>query len=128
MKKYSKNISSPEELNKYLQHSSLLTWIILGVVGAILISFFTFSFIYKVDVKLTGSAIIKDKEVTLNIAKNDLKKVKVGQKVYINSLEGIIEEVKPDEQPIVSYFPLDDGTYDYKIILKQMRLIDFLIG
>ena len=52
-------------------------------------------------------------------------KFKVGQKVYISSLEGEILEIKDAGNPIVSAFTLADGDYDYLIILKEMRPIDY---
>ena len=127
MKKQQIRISNQEEFNKHLQHTSITTWVVLGAVIVALISFFLWSFIYKIDVKLTGKANVTSGTATLQIDDSDLNKLKVGQKVYIQNKEGEILSFN-DDQPMVSSYALDDGEYTYKIVLRQLRPIDFLLG
>ena len=127
MKKQEIRISNPEEFNKHLQHTSTVTWIILGLVTALLISFFVWSCIYKLTIKLTGKADISGGEVTLHVKDSDLKKLQVGQKVYIENKEGQILSFL-DKQPVVSTFELSDGEYTYNVVIGEMRPVDFLLG
>ena len=120
-------ISNPDGFNKHLQHTSPVTWIVLGLIIAILISLFVWSFLYKVTIKLMGKADVTGGEVTLHVKDSDLNKLQVGQKVYIEGKEGeIISFI--DDQPKVSNFALNDGEYTYAIHLKQTRPIDFLLN
>ena len=128
MKKNTASVSNQDELNKYLQHTSPVTWIILGLVIAILLGFFVWSFIYKLKIKITGSATIVSNEVTLHVDDADLGKLQAGQYVYISGKEGSILSINDDGQPVVSNFDLANGEYTYTVIIKEMRPIDFLIA
>ena len=127
MKKQQVRISNPDELNKHIQHTSLISWLVLGLTIILLVAFFSWSIIYKMKVKLTGKAQITSGAVILNINKADLNKVAVGQKVYIENLEGEILSFL-DNQPVVTSFALSDGEYTYTLVLKEARPIDFLLG
>ena len=118
-------ISSPDELNSNLVSTKPVTWIVLASVILALAGFFVWSILAKITYKLTGIAHISSNQVTLVIDSNRKSELKVGQKVYISSLEGEILEIKDDGNPIVSTFTLADGDYDYLIILKEMRPIDY---
>ena len=126
MKKKNKSITNPDELNKNLQYSSPITWIVLSSAVLLLVAFFAWSLIYKIKVKITGVANIVSGTVTLQIDESKLNKIKEGQKVYISGLEGQILSFN-DNQPVVSSFALDDGEYDYYIVIKETRPIDFLL-
>ena len=126
MKKQDVKISNPDEFNKHLQHTSPATWAILGIIIAILASFFAWASIYKVSIKLRGLANIISGEVTLQIKDSDLSKIVAGQKVYIDGKEGEILSVS-NNQPKVSNFALSDGEYTYTIVLKQVKPIDFIL-
>ena len=127
MKKNNKTITNPDELNKNLQYSSPLTWTVLSLVVLLLVSFFTWSFVYKIKVKVDGRANISAHQVTLRVEESSLNKLAQGQKVYISGLEGEILSFK-DEQIVVSNFNLDDGEYDYYVVIKEVRPIDFLFS
>ena len=127
MKKKDITISNPDDFNKHLQHTSPVTWIVLFLVLAILVSLFTWAFLYKLKIKIMGKADILNGEVTLHIKSADLDKLQVGQKVYINEKEGeIISFI--DEKPKTTDFELSDGEYTYTIIIKEARPIDFLFN
>lgn len=127
MKKKQQSISSPDELNKALQYTSPLTWIILGLSICALVAFFVWSSIYKLKIKISGVASVKDGNVVLSVNENDLAKLKEGQKVYINDLEGTITSIS-DNKPVVSNFDLADGEYNYTVIINEVRPIDFLFN
>lgn len=127
MKKKQVSITNPEELNKNLQYSSPLTWIALSGVILLIISFFVWSTIYKIEYKIEGIANIVSGAVTLNVAPSSLNKLKVDQKVHISGLEGTIVSFDEDKQPVVTNFDLEDGEYPY-YIETYIRPVDFLIG
>ena len=126
MKKNNKNITNPDELNKNLQYSSPVTWIVLISAVFLLVGFFVWSSIYKIQVKLTGTANIVGGEVTLQIDEQKLDELEKGQKVYISGVEGEILSFN-DNQPVISTFALADGEYAYYIVIKELKPIDFLL-
>ena len=126
MKKQQVRISNQEEFNKHLQHTSPATWIVLGLVVAILVSFFLWSILFKITVKFSGQADVVGGAVTLRMTNSDLKKVKEGSKIYINDIEGEIVSFT-NNQPVVSGFTLEDGEYTY-VAIGETRPIDFLLN
>ena len=127
MKKNITSISSPEELNKRLQSTSFVTWLILILVSFILIGFFIWASVFELPIKVTGSAMISSGEVTLNIDHDDLNLLKEGQIVTIKDQKGEILSLN-DGQPVVSGFDLDDGEYTCHIVVSEKRLITFVFG
>ena len=126
MKKKNKTITNPDELNKSLSYSSPITWITLSTVIILLIGFFVWSFIYKIQIKVSGLATINSGNVTLHVDDSDLSSLKQGQYVYISGQKGeIISINEADKQPVVSSFSLDDGEYNYYIVIEEKKPIDF---
>ena len=126
MKKKNKTITNPDELNKSLSYSSPITWITLSTVIILLIGFFVWSFIYKIQIKVSGLATINSGNVTLHVDDSDLSSLKQGQYVYISGQKGeIISINEADKQPVVSSFSLDDGEYNYYIVIGEKKPIDF---
>lgn len=128
MKKINKTISSPEELNKSLQYSSPITWIILGLTILLLVGLFSWSIVYKLKLKISGQASVNKGIVSLKIDESSLDKLKTNQKVYIANQEGFIVSIDENKQPVVSGFNLIDGEYEYEIVLDEIRPINFLFG
>lgn len=128
MKKQNINYSNPDEFNKHLQHTSPVTWIVLIVTTGLLIAFFAWGFFYKLVDKIIGAANIVGGEVTLTVKPADVYKLAKGQKVYISDKEGEILSINDEGQPVVSEFTLPDGEYTYKVVIKEIRPIDFLLG
>lgn len=125
MKKNKVSISNPEELEKNLQYTSPITWISLSIVACLLIGLFVWSCVYRIKDKVTGKANVKGGEVTLVIDSKVKSKLKEGQKVYINDLEGEILTFINNE-PVVSYFALADGEYEYSLEV-EVKPIEYLI-
>lgn len=125
MKNKNKTINNPDELNKSLSYSSPATWITLSLVILILAGFFAWSFIYKIQVKIFGTAKVTNGNVALEVKAEDLASLKEGQKVYIAGVEGQILSIE-DNKPVVSQFTtLNDGDYDYYVVVNEMKPIDF---
>lgn len=127
MKEKDISISSPEELNKHLQSSSFVTWIILGMSILAMLGFFIWSFIFKIPVKLSGTAMVEAGQATLVVEEKNKDKLEVGQKVYILDKEGVVSFI--NDKPVVLNLDLADGNYTYRtdIVIKEIRPIDFLI-
>ena len=127
MKKENVSISNPDELNKHLQSSSPMTWIVLGVVIAMIIAFFAWSAIYKLKLKISGTATVAGGEVALHVSEENLSKVEVGQTVYIQNVQTDIFTFDDNGQPVVYNVELADGEYTYSIVIGEVHPIDFLI-
>ena len=126
MKKKQVSITNPKELNKNLQYSSPLTWVALSGVILLIIGFFVWSIVYKIEYKIEGIANIVSGAATLNVNPSSLNKLKVDQKVYISGLEGEIMSFDEDKQPVVTNFDLEDGEYPYYIEI-YISPVEFLI-
>ena len=127
MKRKAKSITNPEELNKNLQYSSPIAWIVLTSAVLLLAGIFVWAATYRIQVKVTGTANVLAGQVSLVVEEASLKKLEVGQKVYISGLEGEIVSFI-ENQPVVSDFALDDGDYAYCIVIKEVKPIDFLFS
>lgn len=126
MKKKTINFSGPDDLNKHLQHTSPITWIILSFASVALVAFFVWSSIFIMHIKVAGEAVVKNGEVTLSIEEDDLKKLSVGQSFYIADKEGTVVSFDDNGNALLSYFDLADGSYSDLAYGK--RPIEFLIG
>ena len=126
MNKKVEKISNPDDLNKFLKHTSPVTWIVLGLSICLLLGLIISAFFVKITDKIQGVANVKDGEVTLVMSDANKRKLEKGQKVYILDQIGEIESVT-DYVPVISGFVLSDGEYNYTINVKEIRPIDFLI-
>ena len=127
MKKENVSINSPDELDKHLQYSSPITWIVLGTTIAVMLAFFVWSCVYKLPIRLSGSASVEAGQATLVVEEQDKDKLVAGAKVYILNKEGVVSYV--DDKPIVSNLDLADGIYTYRtdIVIQEIHPIDYLI-
>lgn len=128
MKHKTDPISGPDELDKRLQSTSFVTWLVLGLIFLILVGLFAWASIFKLKISLTGKAVLNSGVATLTIKDDDLEKLKEGQLVYINDKEGKILSFNDDHSPVVSTFDIADGEYTYTIILEEKRPISFVFG
>ena len=125
MKKKQAKISNPDELNKNLSYNSPVTWIVLGTVILLLAGFFAWSLIYKIQIKLFGTANITSGAVTLTLNdESKLDQLKVGQKVYVSNDEGEIS-FKDDNHIEVKDIDLADGEYTCYVVINELRPIEF---
>lgn len=128
-KKHALTISSPDELNKGLQRTSPITWVILFSVLALLLAFFAWGMFTRLPAKLSGSATVTDGVATLRYKASDAKDIKVGQKVTINGKEAEILTVFKDTNTAqTTSFELENGDYTYYVVVKEIRPLDFLLG
>ena len=128
-KKSALTISSPDELNKGLQHTSPITWVILVSILALLLVFFAWGMFTRLPAKLSGSATVTDGVATLRYKTSEAKDIKVGLKVYINDKEAEILTVFADTNTAeTTSFDLENGNYTYYVVIKEIRPLDFLLG
>lgn len=125
MKKNAPTISNPDELNKYLQHSSPVTWIILGSVVALLLAFFGWTYFGRIPAKISGEATLVNGVATLRYNVSEEKKLVIGQKVLIDQKEGKLLSFA-DGEAQASSFELSDGAYTYYVVVAELRPIDWL--
>lgn len=128
MKNRGSTISGPDELDKHLQSTSFMTWLVLGIISLMLAGLFAWASVYKLRIRLTGKAAINSGVATLTIEDGDLSKLREGQLVYIDNQEGKILSFNEDKTPVVSSFTSDDGIYDYIIIIGEKTPISFVFG
>ena len=128
MKKRQVKISNADELNKNLSYSSPVTWIILVSSVFVLVGFFVWSFVFNIQEKTSGTAHIVGGEVSLNVEEKALDRLEEGQKVFISGKEGKILSIDDDNQPVVSTFALPDGDYDFYIVLRELKPIQFWLN
>lgn len=123
--KIRKRITNPDKLNDELQATNAITWISLGLIILAIIGIVIWSFTMTLTYKIEGKASINNNVATIEVKENRINEIKVGQKVYINDFVG--EVVSVDDGIIkVSEFDLEDGDYNYKIIIKEMHPIEYL--
>ena len=126
MKKPAPSISNPDELNKRLQRTSPVAWVSLAVCVLAMAGFLAWSFLYRFQDKIVGSAHIDNGQATLVVDASKKNKLAVGQKVYIAEQVGEIVSLNNDNL-VVSSFSLPNGDYTYTIV-REVRPVDFLIG
>lgn len=125
MKKKQAKITNPDELNKNLSYNSPVTWIVLGSVILLLLGFFAWSFIYKIQIKLSGTATVSSGAVTLTLDdQQKLNELRVGQKVFVSGDEGVISSLD-GSLPEVSEITLADGQYSCYVLIKELKPIEF---
>ena len=125
--KVRKRISTPEKLNEHLQATSPVTWILLGAIILCLFGFFIWSFTANITYKLQGTAVVSDGVITFECDEARLKDIEVGQKVIIDGSSGEVTSIT-DGDIKVSINDLNDGEYQYTIILKTIHPIEYLTG
>ena len=123
-----KKISSPDKLNEYLKATSALTWILLGIVIVALLAIFIWSHIANITYKIEGSGSMSNGVFTIDIDESRLEELKVGQVIYISNKEGEIIEIDDNGRPVISKIDLEDGTYEYTIIIKTIHPIEYLLN
>lgn len=120
-------VSKPEELNNYLKATSFLTWLLLGFVMLSLVAILVWSCISKIEYKIEGNAIVNNGIITFEINESSKDELEVGQVIYIDGKEGTIISIQEDGMPDISIDDLADGSYKYKIIVKIVHPIEYLI-
>ncbi len=128
MRRENQNISNPDELNKILQKTNPIVWVILGIVLLVLVSLCVWAILTTLEVKVHGTANVTSQVASVQVSEEDVSKVKAGNKIYISDKEGVIASADNDGHFTSSVIQLADGEYDVYIVEKEIRPIAFLMG
>lgn len=128
MRRENQNISNPDELNKILQKTNPIVWVILGIVLLVLVSLCVWAILTTLEVKVHGTANVTSQVASVQVNEEDVSKVKAGNKIYISDKEGVIASADNDGHFTSSVIQLADGEYDVYIVEKEIRPIAFLMG
>jgi len=128
MRRENQNISNPDELNKILQKTNPIVWVILGIVLLVLVSLCVWAILTTLEVKVHGTANVTSQVASIQVNEEDVSKVKAGNKIYISDEEGVIASADNDGHFTSSVIQLADGEYDVYIVEKEIRPIAFLMG
>lgn len=120
-------ISNPEELDKILQKTNPLVWVVLGALIVLLLNFFAWTIMTTLEIKVSLKAQVSNEKVTAYANAQDIDKIKAGQKVYMQDMEGETLSVESDGKVILSEFPIKDGEYDCYVVVREVKPIDFLL-
>ena len=153
-KKSIDKISSPEELNDYLQITKPSTWVILIAILIILVGGIYWALVGQVEVDVDAAVICKKNDVTLYVSEQKRAKIAPGQEVRIDGGKYKVTEVinspvaASDENgfddfaikaagveegafliPVkISEFDRPKGNYEAKIVVEKIDPITFLFG
>ena len=127
MKKENVSIASPEELDKHLQSSSPMTWIVLFSTIAAMLALFVWSCVYELPIKLSGAATVEAGQASLVVEEQYKDKLIEGTEVYILDQPGKVTYV--EDKAVVSNLNLADGRYTYrtKIEIRRIHPIEYLL-
>jgi len=128
MRRENQNISNPDELNKILQKTNPIVWVILGIVLLVLVSLCVWAILTTLEVKVHGTANVTSQVASIQVNEEDVSKVEAGNKIYISDKEGVIASADNDGHFTSSVIQLADGEYDVYIVEKEIRPIAFLMG
>lgn len=127
-KKVNKNISGPEELDKILKRTNPVVWIVLGVHILLLLNFFLWTIFATIEQKVEMTAVVSDRSVAIYSEEESVKSIAAGQKVYIEDEAGTVLSVEDDGTVLISDMPLKDGAYKCKIIIREIKPVEFLMN
>ena len=153
-KKSIDKISSPEELNDYLQITKPSTWVILVAILIILVGGLYWALVGQVEVKVDAAVICANNDVTVYVPEKKRTKIAPGQEVRIE--DGKYKVTKVINTPIeandkngfddyaikaagveegeflipikISEFDRPDGNYEAQIVVEKIDPITFLFG
>lgn len=127
-KKVNKNISGPEELDKILKRTNPVVWIVLGAHILLLLNFFLWTVLATIEQKVEMTAVVSDRSVAIYSEEESVKSISAGQKVYIEDEAGTVLSVEDDGTILISDMPLKDGAYKCKIVIREIKPVEFLMN
>ena len=127
-----KRVSSPEQLNEYLQVTSPTSWVVFGAAILLIVSLLIWSSVTAVESYAAGDAEVRGGVLTLRF--DDVEKashVEVGMNVKVGDLTTPVLSVGSDENgnPIaIANANLPDGSYEASVGYKSTQIIDMLFN
>ena len=121
-------ISSPEQLNDYLHVTNVGVWALLTVVILLLVAFFSWASIGRLDTIASAKAAVRDGTAQITVL--EYAEINAGMTVRMGDAEFRISDVGQDETGFtVATAPvnLPDGNYDAEIVVETLSPISFLL-
>ena len=129
-KKAMDRISSPEDLTGYLRVTSPGVWLILLAVIALLAGVFAWSAAGTLETTANATAVVEDHTAVVVASGQSADALEAGMPLRIASREYVIASVDHDEYGRATAYAevtLPDGTYEAKVVVEQIRPIEFLL-
>ena len=125
-------ISSPEQMNDYLQVTNPAVWLVLVAVILLLAGMLIWSSIASIDSFASGTAQVENGSMVITFDDTQIAaNVEPGMKVTAGDASATISSVgtAPDGSIFaVAETSLADGTYPVKVIFKQTQVIRLLFN
>ena len=131
-KKSTEQITSPEQLDTYLQVTRPRIWVVIDVVAALIVGGIIWSRFVVVDSYISGTAKAEKGVLTIAFDNSEIAdNVKEGMKVEIGETMSEVSDVGVDSAGnviAVSNANVPDGSYRVRVTFKQTDLIKMLIN
>lgn len=126
-------VKSPDDLNDYIHISNPEVWILLVSIMFLLIGFLCWGIWGQINTSIDVDVLSDNGVVCCYVPANEASKVKVGMKVTVNEVSGVIsgEKTRDNNQKVFDVNMSDnlaDGSYQGSIILETIRPISFLVN
>ena len=127
-----KRVSSPEQLNEYLQVTSPTSWVVFGAAILLIVSLLIWSSVTAVESYAAGKAEVQDGVLTLVF--DDTKKaenIEVGMDVRVGDTLTPVMSVGHDSDGnvfAVADTNLPDGTYEARVGYKSTQIIELFFN
>ena len=127
-----KRVSSPEQLNEYLQVTSPTSWVVFGAAILLIVSLFIWSSVTAVESYAAGKAEVQDGVLTLVF--DDTKKaenIEVGMDVRVGDTLTPVMSIGQDGDGnvfAVADTNLPDGTYEARVGYKSTQIIELFFN
>lgn len=109
-----KRISSPEQLNQYVEISGRFSWGILIAVIIFIAGVLIWSFTGRVDTKVTFGAVVSDGVLIGCLKEEEIGELKAGAAVYIDGKKYTVSEVSSQPKR------LSEDTEDYVMHIGRL--------
>lgn len=127
-----KRVSSPEQLNEYLQVTSPTSWVVFGAAILLIVSLLIWSSVTAVESYVAGKAEVQDGVLTLVF--DDTKKaenIEVGMDVRVGDTLTPVMSIGQDSDGnvfAVADTNLPDGTYEARVGYKSTQIIELFFN
>ena len=127
-----KRVSSPEQLNEYLQVTSPASWVVFGAAILLIVSLLIWSSVTAVESYAAGKAEVQDGVLTLVF--DDTKKaenIEVGMDVRVGDTLTPVMSIGQDSDGnvfAVADTNLPDGTYEARVGYKSTQIIELFFN
>ena len=123
-------ISSPEQLQDYMQVTSPGTWFVLGAVMCLLTGLIVCSSVGRLESRLSLSADVQDGVILAPLDEAQKKVVEPGMPLRIAGQETAVEYLFEDGggTAAAAHLTIPDGRYDAEIVTEAISPISFLLN